>query len=210
MTPSPFDLNYQNQFTDKKIVASLERIALAFRVLLWDEGKKKSVTPLQIQILIFLLHHSAEKRRVTYLAAELNMTKATVSDAIKTLEQKELVSKDYQPHDTRSYTIQLTEKGKQIAFQSSFFTEQLELPIQQLAAQDKENLLLSLMGIIKHLYESGVITLQRMCFTCMHYTKTRDGHQHYCNLLNQALLTDDLRVDCAEHAAYANDPNLPL
>jgi len=85
MNKSDFDLTNQNRNTSSKIVASLERIAQAFRVLLWQESKAHALTPIQVQMLIFLLHHSEEKRKVSYIAREFNMTKATVSDTVKTL-----------------------------------------------------------------------------------------------------------------------------
>jgi len=201
MSKSPFDLQHQNQSTESKIIASLERISQAFRVLLWNESKEHALSPIQIQVLIFLLHHSAEKRKVTYLADEFNMTKATISDTIKTLEKKELIKKDYEPQDTRSYIIQLTKKGKAIASDTSLFTEQLQVPIDKLHPDDKENLLLSLIGIIQHLNKAEVITIQRMCLTCSHYKKSENGSAHFCRLLNQNLTAKDLRIDCPEHQA---------
>lgn len=201
MSKSPFDLSYQNQSTESKIVASLERISQAFRVMLWNESKEHSLSPIQIQVLVFLLHHSEEKRKVTYLADEFNMTKATISDTIRTLEQKELIKKEYEPHDTRSYIIQLTKKGKSIANKTSLFAEQLQVPIDKLHVDGKENLLLSLISIIQHLNKSGVITIQRMCLTCSHYKKAENGQKHFCKLLNQNLYTKDLRIDCTEHSA---------
>ena len=108
MTKSDFDLVQQNQSTESKIVASLERISQAFRVLLWQESKEFSLSPIQVQVLIFLLYHSSEKRKVSYLADEFNMTKATISDTVKILEQKKLISKEYELHDARSYIINLT------------------------------------------------------------------------------------------------------
>jgi len=200
MNKSPFDLSHQNQSIESKIVASLERISQVFRVLLWNESKEHSLSPIQIQVMIFLLNHSDEKRKVTYLADEFNMTKATISDTIKTLEQKELIKKDHEPHDTRSYIIQLTKKGKAIARQTSLFTEQLQVPIDKLQSDDKENLLLSLIGIIQHLNKTEVITIQRMCLTCSHYKKAENGKPHFCKLLNQNLYNKDLRIDCPEHS----------
>ncbi len=199
MSKSPFDLAYQNQNTESKIVASLERISQAFRVLLWNESKEHSLSPIQIQVLIFLLHHSEEKRKVSYLAEEFNMTKATISDTIKTLDKKGLIKKEYEPHDTRSYIIQLTKTGETLAKQTSHFTDQLQVPIDKLQDADKENLLAALIGIIHHLNQSGVITIQRMCLTCSHYREPNGGQQHFCTLLNQNLSTPDLRIDCPEH-----------
>lgn len=199
MKGSDFDLIFQNQSTDSKIVAALERIAQAFRVLLWQESKAHSLTPIQIQTLIFLLYHSEEKRKVSYLAREFNLTKATISETIKTLAQKELITKAYEAHDTRSYVIHLTKKGKDIASGTSFFTQEIRTPVDQLSLPDKENLLLSLMEIIRHLHQAGVITIQRMCMTCSFYQPAGKGNKAFCQLLNQELQTTDLRMDCPEH-----------
>lgn len=199
MKKSVFDLNHQNSSIESKIVASLERISQAFRVLLWNESKEFLLSPIQVQVLIFLLHHSDQKRKVSYLASEFNMTKATISDTIKTLEQKLLIKKEFEPHDTRSYIIQLTEKGKDFAEQTALFAKQIEVPIDQLQSKDKENLFLSLLDIIHYLNKSGIITIQRMCFTCRYYEANKNGQEHFCGLLNTKLTDSELRIDCAEH-----------
>ncbi len=196
---SDFDLSQQNQSIESKIVASLERISQSFRVLLWQESKTFALSPIQVQVLIFLLHHSEEKRKVSYLADEFNMTKATISDTIKTLEQKKLITKVYEPHDTRSYIIHLTESGKDTAIKTSYFTKEIRTPIDKLNQDDKENLLLSLLNIIRHLNSSEVITIQRMCMSCAYYQSSGQGQEHFCKLLNQRLHVNDLRIDCPEH-----------
>jgi len=199
MSKSDFDLIHQNQSTESKIVASLERISQAFRVLLWQESKEFSLSPIQVQVLIFLLYHSEEKRKVSYLADEFNMTKATISDTIKPLEQKNLITNEYEQHDTRSYIIHLTKKGKGIADKTSLFTKEIRTPIDKLHQDDKENLLLSLLNIIRHLNKSEVITIQRMCMSCSYYQPSDKGQKHFCKLLNQNLHVTDLRIDCPEH-----------
>ena len=199
MKKSSFDLEHQNSSIESKIVASLERVSQAFRVLLWNQSKEFSLSPIQVQVLIFLLHHSDQKRKVSYLADEFNMTKATISDTIKTLEQKQLIKKEYEQHDTRSYIIHLTKKGKDTADQTSLFAKQIQVPIDKLQSTDKENLLLSLLDIIHHLNKSGIITIQRMCFTCHFYKSHKNGQEHFCRLLNTKLADTELRIDCAEH-----------
>jgi len=199
MKKSAFDIAHQNSSIESKIVASLERVSQAFRVLLWNESKEFSLSPIQVQVLIFLLHHSDEKRKVSYLADEFNVTKATISDTIKTLEQKLLIKKEYEQHDTRSYIIHLTKKGKDIAEKTSIFAKQIQVPIDKLHSSDKENLLLSLLDIIHHLNKSGIITIQRMCFTCHFYKTNKNGQEHFCGLLNTKLADNEIRIDCAEH-----------
>ena len=198
MNASDFDLQHQNQHTESKIVASLERIAQAFRVLLWKESKEYALSPIQIQILIFLLHHSQEKRKVSYLADEFNMTKATISDTIKTLNQKNLITKEYLINDSRSYIIQLTSTGTRIAQQTSLFTSEIRVPVDNLSEDQKAGMLMGLFDVIRHLNRKGIITIQRMCVTCTYYQPSKNGN-HFCSLLNQNLSPTDLRVDCPEH-----------
>jgi DNA-binding MarR family transcriptional regulator len=199
MKKSVFDLAHQNSNIESKIVASLERISQAFRVLLWNESKEFALSPIQVQLLIFMHYHSAEKRKVTYLADEFNMTKATISDTVKTLVGKRLIKKVYEADDSRSYVIHLTKKGQEIAEQTALFTKQIQVPIDKLHQTDKENLLLSLLDIIRHLNKAGVITIQRMCFTCHFYGSNNGRQKHFCNLLNTELKESELRIDCEEH-----------
>ncbi|ERJ59130.1 MarR family winged helix-turn-helix transcriptional regulator [Sphingobacterium paucimobilis] len=199
MNRSDFDLEQQNSNIESKIVASLERITQSFRVLLWRQSKEFPLTPTQIQLLIFLLHHDAENRKVSYLAQEFNMTKATISETVKTLEQKEFIVKEYEEQDTRSYTIHLTDKGREIARQTSLFTEEIRTPIDKLNDTSKETLLSSLLEIVTHLNQSGIISVQRMCINCSYYQSSDNGTLHYCRLLNQTLASTDLRIDCPEH-----------
>ena len=199
MEKSDFNLDHQNESTESKIVASLERISQAFRVLLWEESKEHGVSPIQIQILTFLRFHSEDKCKVSYLAAEFNMTKATISDAIKSLEQKLLIEKVRDSRDSRSYTIKLTDRGLDVANKTSLFSKEIFKPITKLQPDDKENLLLTLLGIIRHLNQTGVITIQRMCLTCKYYEYSEKNQNHYCHLLKQKLESTDLRIDCPEH-----------
>ena len=197
MTKSSFHLTEQNQKIESRIVVALERISEAFRVLLWNESKENLLSPIQIQILIFIHFHSLEKCKVGYLADEFNMTKATISDSIKVLLAKELVAKEIDPNDSRSYTLSLTDEGKKIVEKSSLFASSIEKPIEKLTQEQKTIMLKGLLNLIYDLNKSGIITIQRMCFTCSFY-KTESG-VHYCNLLKTKLTESEIRVDCPEH-----------
>lgn len=197
---SAFDLKRQNKKIESKIVVALERISEAYRVLLWNESKENALSPIQIQILIFLNFHTEEQCKVSYLAQEFNMTKATISDSVKLLLQKGLIQKFDDPIDTRSYIIGLTDEGKQTAEKSANFAFAIEKPLAFLTDEQKESILSGLLKLIYELNKAGVITIQRMCFTCSHYQN--NNGQHYCKLLQSNLATTDLRVDCPEHELF--------
>ena len=197
MKKSSFHLTEQNQKIESRIVVALERISEAFRVLLWNESKENSLSPIQIQILIFIYFHSLEKCKVGYLADEFNMTKATISDSVKILLSKELVTKETDPIDTRSFSLSLTYEGKKIAKKASLFASSIEQPIEKLTQEQKTIMLNGLLKLIYDLNKSGIITIQRMCFSCSNYQLEKGVH--YCKLLKSQLAENELRIDCAEH-----------
>ncbi|HMN32539.1 MAG: winged helix-turn-helix transcriptional regulator [Chitinophagaceae bacterium] len=197
MKYSSFNLSTQNQKVESRIVVALERISEAFRVLLWNESKENSLSPIQIQILIFLYFHSLEKCKIGYLASEFNMTKATISDSVKVLFTKNLVTKEINHLDSRSFSLSLTVEGKKIAKKASFFASSIEQPLEKLTEDQKSIMLNGLLKLIYDLNKSGIITIQRMCFTCANYQINKGIH--YCKLLNSRLDESELRVDCPEH-----------
>lgn len=201
MPESPFDTSIQNQKTEGRIVAALERIAQAFRVLLWNESKEHTLSPIQVQILIFLRFHPADKARVSYLAEEFNLSKATISDAVKALEQKDLLSKEAETKDGRGSVLRLSSKGKKLTDKISLFSTEIQSPLEQMPAAEKQKMLSQLIQIIHHLNLAGIISVQRMCFSCQHYMNK--GHmQHYCSLMKKPLASSEIRIDCPEHEAH--------
>ncbi len=194
---SSFDLEIQNNQIEHRIVAGLERIAEVFRILLWEQGKKFRLSPIQIQILIFVNTHSREKCNVSYLAKEFNLTKATVSDAIQSLLRKGYIAKRKSQSDGRSYGIELTHSGKLLYRKISNYTNELVRPIFKLSQNEKECLLKNLINIIYQLNKSGVISIQRMCFTCKYYKS--EGEKHFCQFLGKPLHKSELRLDCPDY-----------
>lgn len=194
---SSFDLQQQQKKTESKIVVALERISEAFRVLLWNESKESGLSPIQVQVLIFLHFHEEEKCRIGYLAQEFNMTKATMSESVKTLLQKGLLEKWTDVADSRSFTLRLTSEGTALALKFAGFAGAIEKPLTKLSSEQKQALLSGLLQLIYDLHKAGVITQQRMCYTCSHFQLDKQGS--YCRLMQTRLLESDLRIDCPEH-----------
>jgi DNA-binding MarR family transcriptional regulator len=193
---SVFNLKYQNANLDNKIVAGLERLSQVFRILLWNKAKEHSLSPIQIQLLIFIQYHSSDKTTISYLAQEFNFTKPTISDAIKVLEQKKLIKKFTDSNDTRSYTIQLTASGKKIVTETENFANPLTSIIARSSEAEKEILWQNISNLIIQLNRLELISVQRTCFNCNHYsTKNKTP---FCNLLDQKLDSQDIRIDCEE------------
>lgn len=196
MSENVFNQKNQEQDVSSKIVIGLQRISEAFKVLLWEKAKEYKLSPIQIQILIFIANHKKEYCNVSYLAKEFNLTKPTISDAIKVLEKKEMIVKDYSSSDNRSYTIFLSDTGKKTVFDNNDFVNPIHTEIKNIAPKEQENLFTTLSSLIYLLNKKGILTVQRTCFSCKFYSK--NNNRHHCNLLQKELLNSDIRLDCNE------------
>lgn len=198
---SPFDPQHQNQHHDieSKIISALDRIATAYRVIQWNKGKELSLSPIQLQVLTFLSYHTPQLCTVTALAAEFDLSKATMSEVVKALEAKGLISKSHAEADARSYHICLTAKGMATTAQVETYADALQQPLRRAGEVSNAHLLEGLLGVILELHQAGIITVQRMCQTCVFFQAGGGGNAHHCKFLQQDLETATLRLDCPEH-----------
>lgn len=190
-----------------KIVSALERLSLASKILLWDAAKRegfaeKGLSPIQIQFLLFLPNHLEGQCRVSQLAREFGLTQATVSDAVKSLVSKGLVSKKPSKRDGRAYTLRLTASGKRLAKRMVNWPDAIRLQLKEFSDETKTIVMAFLMELIRSLQRSGIIEVARMCISCGNFQE--DAHPdsrrpHHCSLTDTPLAVIDLNVDCPMH-----------
>jgi DNA-binding MarR family transcriptional regulator len=199
---SIFDLEFQHQDVDSKIAAALERLSQAFRVMLWEKAKIHNLSPIQIQILVYLLYHTEEQATVGQIAREFTLTPATVSDAVKSLENKHLAIREDLEADRRVTSVFLTKEGQKMARKLSTWANVVQEHISRFDAQDKLVVMNFLLQLIESLQRAGIITVARMCITCKFfqpYAHPLTENPHHCNLLDKPLANSELRLDCPEH-----------
>ena len=199
---SVFNPVQQQRDISSKIVAGLERISEVFKVLVWEKAKKVGLSPIQIQLLIFIAFHKQELCNVSHLAKEFNITKPTISDAIKVLDKKKMVLKDFSSSDSRSYTIHLSALGKEIVSETNDFANPLKTQIDSFEPTDLDTVFKTLSELIYQLNRNGILTVQRTCFGCTYYQKNKK--MDYCNLLEKELMNQDIRLDCSEFESKAS------
>lgn len=193
---SPFDLELQQSDLASKIIIGLERVAEIFRVMLWEKAKRLNLSPIQIQLLIFLRYHGEESSTISSLAREFNLSKPTVSDAVSALGNKGLIDRKGNPIDTRSYSIRLTIKGIKIVRETEKFADPLKQIVAGLSDAEIEKFWSVLSQIIYQSNQASLVSVQRMCFNCKFYgSKARTS---YCHLLARKLRPRDIRIDCPE------------
>jgi DNA-binding MarR family transcriptional regulator len=186
---------------DLKLVAALERVGQALRVQLWDKAKQHGLSPIQLQLLLRLANDPPSGRRIGALAAELDVTHPTVSDAVAVLRRKKLVERD---GPSRRASLSLSVRGRSVADDLADWDRRTREQVAGAPLADKEAMLRLLLDLIAGLQRGGAITIARMCMTCRFFR--RDAHPgttqpHHCALVDIPMGNGDLRVDCAEHEA---------
>lgn len=203
MKESTFNPAQQEKDISSKIVAGMERVSEVFKIMLWEKAKLVGLSPIQIQIIIFIAFHNRHLCNVSHLAKEFNVTKPTISDAIKILDKKGLIIKDFSSADSRSYSISLSNLGTDIVSQTYDFSNPLKKQVDRLSQPELESLFSTLSQLIYKLNRNGILSVQRTCYGCTFYQKNKEND--YCNLLEKELLNKDIRLDCPEYEEKLSD-----
>ncbi len=181
-----------------KIATAIERLSTIFRSALWEEAKQYHISPLQTQILLFVACHAEELNNVSHLAKEFAVTKATVSDAVRVLLEKQLLKKQAS-EDARGFSVALTTSGKKLTKKLSGLEDFFGNALEYASKEEQHKIWEGVLLLIGHLQKTGVIPL-RICFTCQNFGKHHpSGAPHYCHLMQAPLTMTDLRLDCPEY-----------
>ena len=170
---SAFNPERQEESVSAKVVVAMERVSQSFRVMLWNEGKLYGLSPIQIQLLTFLLYQPEEERTVTFLAGFFNMTKATISDAIKALESKAYLTRKVVATDFRSSSLHLTREGKAVARKVEKFADPLQAIVEQLPGKEQTRLLDQLQQVIQQLNAEQILSEQSTSFAWANETRKK-------------------------------------
>jgi DNA-binding MarR family transcriptional regulator len=188
---------------DSKLVAAMERVGQALRVRQGVVARNEGLTPLQLRLVQYLSERPSAHRTVGLAADELDLTRATVSEAVNTLVNKGLLSKQVSPKDRRVVLLHLTRLGKDLAGRQESWREIFESAASQFPRATREAVFLFLARLIETLHSDGTLSVARMCLTCQHLEE-RGGNKgeapYYCGLLGEEKGVAGLRVDCATHA----------
>ena len=146
--------------------------------------------------MIFVAYHDEKLCNVSHLAKEFNITKPTVSDAVRVLHKKELIKKIASSTDKRAYAIALTTKGSEVVNQIQHFAAPFHKIVENLSEADQLQLFTSISKVIFELNKEKILTVQRTCYNCSFFDQKTSPP--FCKLIERNLLKEDIRVDCPE------------
>lgn len=162
------------------------------------QGQKFNLSPLQIQLLLYLEEKDALSTTLTELSDYFQLTKATLSDSLKNLTLKHYIYKEVNPKDRRNDFVKLTNEGKKNLAEIKDYLLPIVNSLVSIDEENKEILFNLLTQIIYTLYLTGNIKVQRMCYICRYYQTEKARNLPYCNLLEKALKIEDIRLECPD------------
>ncbi|GAB4436596.1 MAG: hypothetical protein OHK0011_19720 [Turneriella sp.] len=192
----PNEDELEKAILEQSTVAYLDRISRARRRLENVVSHAHGLTPLQLQILIFLRHSPRLSVSVSFLADELEVSEATMSDSLRSLEQKNFVEKVASAHDRRVRELMISAEGANLADECE---QELRLPLETLPTADLKALSRILHTWVAELFRRGTLHHARICQTCIYFSPAGPGEIGRCDLLKAQLTPASLKSDCPEH-----------
>jgi DNA-binding MarR family transcriptional regulator len=193
-------LEKQHSSVDLKIVALLERLSTALRALLQETATAEKLTPIQVEVLIYLHKHSAQDISIGELVDQFQVTQPTMSDVVRVLSEKSLIEMQVSSNDARIKLLSSTTAGKQTTKKLLRHNAKLISAVESISEDDRMLLFEKLLQVAHALRSHSLITVDKMCLTCRFFVVSQEASQpHYCNLLNTPLERGQIRIDCPEH-----------
>ncbi len=190
------------QSMNRVMVVALERISQAFRTLLWDYAKKEQLSPIQIQFLVYIAAHPHSQSYVTEIAREFNLTAATVSDAVKSLEKKGLIKKLSGEKDKRRFRLRLTDSGMVVTKHLTNWQSAILEHLKEYSPETKQTVVFFLLNLLESLKKDNLLFRVKTCLSCDYFREDlypEDDAQHHCILRDLKLQSGELRIDCPNY-----------
>ncbi|EHS54094.1 transcriptional regulator, MarR family [Rhizobium sp. PDO1-076] len=186
---------------NQRIREGLSRVAMAMRTDDWNRAKTSGLNPTQLAILE-LLEGREDGLSVKEIAANLGVSQPTATDSITALERKGFVAKRSAGTDKRGVNVGIAPEGLSVLEAVRSSQSVAEQSVDALADHEQEDLLITLVKMIRHLQEIDAIPIQRMCASCRYFapfSHSDVAQPHHCNFVNAAFGQRDIRIDCREH-----------
>jgi len=190
---------------------TLERISRVFHVLLWDTAKQIALSPLQIQILLYVRDNPESKGGVGRLAAEFGLTQATISDAVNTLIAKGVLERRAGAEDRRLKLLKLTARGRRKTERAAEWMERAVRLLRVFSEGEKEETLAFMLRLVRRFHEDGLPTKMHVCPGCANFhlgeNRGRDT-QYTCDHSRKTFRLTQAKFNCPTwrpHTGHARD-----
>lgn len=182
----------------KQIYNYVERLGNLLRIDSRRSGVEYGLQPIQLEALHYISICNRYSDTPMAVTEYLGQTKGTVSQTLKVLEKKGLLSKHVDSNDKRVSHLKVSSIGKTL-LQESIPSPLFEQACKQLDEQSQVDIETSLKTLLQAIQRSNNMKSFGVCHTCQHNHKNSDG-SFFCKLTEESLSVEEVKLICREHA----------
>lgn len=166
------------------------------RIISADEWRD-DINPTQWTALHYLARANRFSRSPSQVSDFMTATRGTVSQTLKALARKGLISEVRSEHDKRSISYSVTSKGQKRIRKPGVLDDALS----SMKTPEQSSLVVGLEALAgKALAQRGAKTFG-VCQLCVYHRKMNDGG--FCELLSESLSAAEVKQICHEHSEVA-------
>jgi DNA-binding MarR family transcriptional regulator len=182
-----------------RIVSGLHKIGLAMKQQTWLLANEEGLSATQGQILAALVAHGPSTG--TELSQRLGVTLPTISESVRALVDKALVTRAPDPRHPRASVLTPTKRGAGVGERARSWPEFLAGAVADLSPDEQRVFFGGVVKMVRALQDQGLVPLSGMCVTCTHFRPhvRKGASPHHCALVDAPLAGDELRLDCPDH-----------
>ncbi|MEN8130802.1 MAG: MarR family winged helix-turn-helix transcriptional regulator [Pseudomonadota bacterium] len=180
-----------------KVVHDLiERLGNLVRADVRAVCNEYGMRPAQLEALGFLTQCNHYSDTPQAVAEFLGLTKGTVSQTLKVLEQKGLLRKRGDARDKRLVHLKPTAKGRRMV-EHTVPAESLTCGLEKLSKSESQLTVRALRVLLRSVQKANGLRTFAPCHTCR-FNQRRDGG-YFCGLTHEPLEEHDVALLCREH-----------
>ena len=174
----------------------LERLGNLLRMEVRTFGLKYGLQPVQIEALTYLTQCNRYSDTPQAVTEYLGLTKGTVSQSLKVLEQKSLLRKQQDKEDKRIVHLTPTAKGRKL-IEQAIPAKGLEQALAMTGSRQIHELGNELRTTLRNLQHNNKRKTFASCHTCRFNEHHKEGY--FCGLTQEPLSESDIQLICREH-----------
>lgn len=175
----------------------VERLGELLRVDSRQATRDHGLQPVQLEVMHYLSICNRFSDTPMAVTEYLGLTKGTVSQTLKVLEKKELLSKKLDEIDKRISHLKLTAKGEKL-LNKTIPTTMFVKACEALPDKKQSEITSSLKQLLITLLQANDLKTFGVCSSCRYNSKTENGG-YFCRLVEQPLSVEDIELICREH-----------
>ena len=174
----------------------LERFSHLLRAELRGTRAPGNLQPIHWSALYYLHICNPYSNTPQGVTEYLGLTKGTVSQTLKVLEQQGFIEKHPDPKDRRSVHLMLTDAGKEVV-NGQIPPPILREGVEGLNETQLQQTVAGLTALLRTIQEQHHFKTFDLCKSCRFNTKQTKGY--LCGLTNEPLQDDETELICREH-----------